>query len=109
MANYTWGTAAGKTGWLIQSTSENKGSQIGTVSDNNGEVAAYHVFDKQDDFSFDVVIPSDDSTGAPECGTVFTFDGVKYIITGVNKTRSNADYEKYSISGKRYITNGLPT
>ena len=107
--SYTWGTAtvAGKTGWLVQSCTEDRNASEAMALDNNGEPVDIHLYQKQVSFSLEIIIPADESS-YPEIGDVFTYDNVKYYVTGVTKTRSNQDYIKYSLSGKRFITANLP-
>lgn len=106
---YTWGTAAvaGKTGWLVQSASNAKSAQEALLLNNDGEPVEAKYYQKTDELTFEVRIPADDST-SPEIGDVFTYDGVKYYVTGITRTRSNTNYESFSLSCKRFITANLP-
>lgn len=107
--SYTWGTAAvaGKTGWLIQSASRAQSSQQALALDNSGEPVDITLYQKQEELSFEAIVPADDSS-TPEIGTVFTYENVKYRVTGVTRTRSNTNYEAFSLTAVRFITANLP-
>lgn len=107
--SYTFGTAivAGKTGWLVQSFTKNKTAQEALALNNVGEPADVTYYQKVTEFSLDVIVPADESS-FPEIGDVFTYENVKYFVSGVTITASNTDYERYSLSAKRFITTNLP-
>ena len=107
--SYTWGTAAvaGKTGWLVQSVSRTKSSQQALALDNSGEPADIALYQKQEELSFEAIIPADDSS-SPEIGDVFTYKNIKYRVTGVTLNSSNTNYETFSLTAVRFITANLP-
>lgn len=107
--SYTWGTAAvaGKTGWLVQNTSDAKSAQQALALDNNGEPVDMKLYQKQAELSFEALVPADDSS-TPEIDDVFTYENVKYRVTGVTRTRSNTNYETFSLTAVRFITANLP-
>ena len=109
MSEYTWGTAAvaGKTDWLVQSANNSKSAQEALALDNSGEPVAAHYYQRVSELSFEVLIPANDST-APEIGDTFTYDGLKYYVTGVTRNRSNTNYERFTLTCKRFTTAGLP-
>lgn len=109
MATYTWGTAtvAGKNDWLVQTANNSKSAQEALALNNSGEPVAAHYYQRINELTFEVLIPSTDSTN-PEIGTDFTYDGVKYIITGVTRNRSNTNYERFTLTCKRFTTANLP-
>ena len=107
--DYTFGcaTVAGKTGWLVQSFSENNTAQEAMALDAVGEPVKIHFYQKQNEISMDVIIPTDESS-IPAIGDVFTYDSVKYYVSSVSKTRNNTDFIHYNISAKRFTTANLP-
>ena len=109
MATYTFGCAAvtGKPDWLVQSTSVNKQAQEALALNNVGEPVTAHYYQKIDEMTFEVILPDGDSS-IPEIGDVFTYEGVKYYVSNVAVTRPNTDYNRYTLTCKRFTTAGLP-
>lgn len=109
MATYNFGTAQvqGKADWLVQSASKANTANEAQALDNQGEPAAVKFYGKQTERQFEVIIPADESS-FPEIGDVFTYENEKYYVSSVNVTRTNTDFERYSLGCKRYVTAGLP-
>jgi hypothetical protein len=109
MATYKFGCAAvnGKADWLVQSSSKNNQAQEALALNNVGEPQAVAYFQKIQEMSFEVIIPEDESS-FPEIGDIFTFDGLKYYVAAVSITENNTDFNRYSLTCKRFITAGLP-
>jgi len=109
MASYKFGTAtvSGKSDWLVQSISTSNEGQEAMALDNVGEPKAYHVYQKTETVSLEVIIPEDDST-FPEIGDVFTLNGTKFFVSSVSLTENNTDFNRYSLSCKRFTSANLP-
>ena len=109
MATYSFGCASvsGKADWLVQSTTFSNQAQEALALDESGEPAAVHYYQKINEVTFEVIIPSDESS-IPEIGDTFTYNSVKYYVSAVTETRSNIDFVKYSLTVKRFTTAGLP-
>ena len=107
MAEYTFGIpVSGGTNWLMQNVTRNHVTDDAEARDGDGNVAANKQYNEREEFSATATIPT--GTSAPAVGTDFSYDGVVYRLTSVNRTNGNTAYETYAISGKRYITNGIP-
>jgi hypothetical protein len=100
-------TAPGSYGY-IQSFASTQTEEIGEARDANGDVAAYNQYNEQEEISFEYVY----SGTAPAIGATLTItvEGAsrKYIVTQRGLTESNTDYQRMSITAKRYIANTLP-
>lgn len=109
MATYTFGCAAvtGKADWLVQSSSKNNQAQEALALRNDGEPVVAHYYQKVSEMSFEVILPDGDSS-IPEIGDVFTYEGVKYYVSGVTMSQTNTDFNRYSLTCKRFITTNLP-
>ena len=107
--DYIWGTSSvqGRSGWLVQSCTKTKGAEEAQARNNVGEPQKIHFYAKTEEISLDVYIPSDESS-FPSIGDTFGYNGTNYYVSGVTITESNTDFVRYSISGKRFTTAGLP-
>lgn len=109
MADYTFGCAAvtGKTDWLVQSASKNKSAQEALALNNVGEPVKAHYYQKINEMTFEVVIPSDESS-IPEIGDTFTYDNIKYYVAGASIAETNTDYNRYTLTCRHFVTANLP-
>lgn len=109
MATYKFGCAAvtGKADWLVQSSSKNNQAQEALALNNVGEPEVAHYYQKIQEMTFEVIIPEDESS-FPEIGDVFTYENQKYYVAAVSITENNTDFNRYSLTCKRFITAGLP-
>lgn len=106
---YRFGCAAvtGKADWLVQSSSKNNQAQEALALRNDGEPVVAHYYQKISELAFEVIVPEGDST-FPEIGDVFTYEGVSYYVAGISKTETNTDFNRFSLTCKRFITTELP-
>ena len=109
MATYDFGCASvsGKADWLVQSTTFSNQAQEALALNESGNVAAYHYYNKTSEVTFDVIIPSNESS-MPEIGDVFTYNSVRYVVAALTVTHSNTDFVKYSLTVKRFTSTNLP-
>lgn len=109
MATYKFGCAevTGKSNWLVQSSSKNNQAEEALALDESGEPVVAHYFRKISEMSFTVIIPESESA-FPEIGDIFTYETVKYYVSGVSLEQTNTDYNKYTLTCKRFTSAGLP-
>ena len=109
MSNYKFGCAKvdGKPAWLVQNASKANSAQEDLGLNEVGEPVVAHYFQKVSEMTFEVIIPESESY-IPEVGSIFSYGGVKWYITGANITETNTDFNRYSLSCKRFITTNLP-
>lgn len=86
------------TGFVVQSSSvSTKPAVTAEVFDEAGIRVHSRYDDITNELSLDVIVTSGT---IPTVGTVFTFNTVKYEITGVDVKTANKDFVKVSIKGK---------
>lgn len=109
MANYTFGCAAvtGKADWLVQESSKNNQAQEALALDNSGEPKAIAFYQKVLEMSFTVIIPDSESS-FPEIGDIFTYDGKSYYVSGVQRSETNTDFNRYTLTCKRFTSANMP-
>lgn len=108
---YKFGCAAvqGKPGWLVQSSSKNNQAQEALALNNVGEPVDAHYYQKISEMTFEVILPEQESDSSiPEIGDIFTYDGKSYYVSAVTVTENNTDYNRYSLTCKRFTSAGLP-
>lgn len=105
-------TASGLTG-LVQSATANVTSNEATAKDEKGNTMYAEWFDFVAEASMELIVK--DATGV-QCGDTITYSGFKdsgldgtYVLTNVTETQSNTDFVKYSVTGKRYLVNAIPS
>jgi hypothetical protein len=92
-----FGTVA-LTGYLVQGTTKTASTENVWLLDETGnKVGQVTNFGELNELSLEV-IPLTGVT-VPTTGTVLTYDSLKYVITGITKTGTNTDNEKWSITG----------
>ena len=108
-ASYKFGCAevSGKADWLVQSSSKNNQAQEALALDEVGEPVVAHYYQKISEMTFEVIIPESESS-FPEIGDIFTYDGKKYYVSAVTISETNTDFNKYSLTCKRFTSAGLP-
>ena len=105
------GTAAGTFG-LAQSVNDNDDAQIAEVKDEDGHTAGINVYDETKEISLDIVF--DTTKTAPGIGDTLALTPiggsatVNFTVTKVGKTQSNNDFQKLSVTAKRWVNNSLP-
>lgn len=112
MATYKFGTAevTGKPDWLVQSSSKNNQAQEALALNNVGEPVVAHYYQKVSEMTFEVILPQEESDSSiPQIGDIFTYDGKSYYVSAVSLSETNTDFNRYSISCKRFISAGLPS
>lgn len=98
-------TTPGSYGY-IQNFTRTESSDLGEARDENGDVAAYNVYNERFECSAEYVF---DGT-APTVGATIQADDTNYfLITGVTETEDNQDYKKLSFTGQHWQTNSLPS
>lgn len=109
MATYKFGCAAvtGKANWLVQSSSKNNQAQEALALNEAGEPVVAHYYQKIAEMTFEVIIPESESA-FPEIGDLFQYEGVKYYVANVNLSQQNTDFNKYTLTCKRFTSAGLP-
>jgi hypothetical protein len=100
-------TTIGSTIGYIQNLSITNAVETVEARDETGDVAAFSNYNETNDFSADFVYTT---TGtAPSAGDTFVVGSASYNVTSVVFTETNTDYKKCTMSGKRYVTNSLPS
>lgn len=109
MATYKFGCAevTGKANWLVQSSSKNNQAQEALALNEVGEPVVAHYYQKISEMTFEVIIPESEST-FPEIGDIFTYEGLKYYVANVTLAQTNTDFNKYTLTCKRFTSAGLP-
>ena len=109
MATYKFGCAevTGKANWLVQSSSKNNQAQEALALNEAGEPVVAHYYQKISEMTFEVIIPESESA-FPEIGDLFTYEGIKYYVANVNLSQQNTDFNKYTLTCKRFTSAGLP-
>ena len=100
-------TTIGTTVGYIQNLTITESTETAEARDEDGGVAAFENYNETAEFSADFVYTT---TGtAPSAGDTMTVAGAAYNVTSVVFTETNTDYKKCTVSGRRYVTNSLPT
>ena len=111
MADYTFGIAtpieSAYSEWLIQSETHNTNAQEALALNNSGEPVKAHYYQRTDEMSLEAIVPT--GSTPPVVGGTFKYNSKVYYVTGATQTLSNSDFEKYSISAKRFVTTNLPS
>jgi len=97
-------TTPGNFGW-IQNFSRTDTSDLGEARDENGDVAAYNVYNERFECTFEYVF---DGTAPTVGATIQADDSNYFLITSITETEDNQDYKKMSCSGTHWQTNTLP-
>lgn len=118
MAKYTFGVAAltgDKADWLVQNASKSTSAQEAMALNENGEPEAYHVYQKVEEMSFEVIIPNDVSeSDIPAVGDVFQYGKDKnnndlfWYVSSSQLSATNTDFQRYSLTAKRFVEAGKP-
>lgn len=109
MATYKFGCAevSGKSDWLVQNSSKTNSAEEALALDEVGEPVVAHYFRKIQEMTFEVIIPENESS-FPEVGDIFTYETVKYYVSNVALSQTNSDFNKYTLTCKRFTSAGLP-
>lgn len=89
--------------WLVQNASETTSAQEANALDENGEIKIAHFYQKQVEMSLEVIVPKADKELLPKVGTKFTYKGVGWYVSGATQTETNTDFNRFSITAKRYL------
>jgi len=110
--SYYIGAAANTYGQIL-SMSYRKGSgSVETVEDDNGDTSEYTVVNLIDEYEMQIVPKS--GTAMPAVGdTLNAYDAIasnsaNILVTSVAVNETNTAYPTATITGQRWITNGVP-
>lgn len=106
-------TSADVTG-LYQTASANASANGEAIAlDAKGNPAIVEYYDIRSELSLEVLLPC--GTPTLQITDTITLSGFKnsdfngsYIVTAITETQSNTDFVKYSVTGKRFISNDFP-
>ena len=71
----------------------------------DGDTEGYQEYDEQETISLTYVT---DGTAGPTAGGTMTIDSNKYVVESVKEVQSNNDFERFEITGRRWVTNTVP-
>jgi len=74
--------------------------------DENGDTVAYNSRNESEMVEFEVLLDNADALDAT--GGTIAVGGSTYIVESSEKSESNTDYQRGSISARRFITNTVP-
>ena len=94
--------------WLVQSSSKSNSSQEALALSNEGEPVVAHYYQRVSECTLEVVIPTNEVGDLPEIGKPVLYNGLGYYISAVSITENNTDFNRYSVSLKRFMKYGLP-
>lgn len=106
-------TSASVTGLYQTATANASANGEAIALDSVGNPAIVEYYDIRSELTLDVLLPC----GSPtlQITDTISLTGFKnsdfngsYIVTGINETQTNTDFCKYSVTGKRFISNDFP-
>lgn len=113
MSTYTFGIANGVEGhddWLVQNASKSTSAQEALALDKDGEPKVAHYYQKVQEMSFEVIIPDGTSeSDIPAVGSVFSYGGKYWYVSASTLSETNTDFQRYSLTCKRFVSANLPT
>lgn len=89
--------------FVVESFSRSKTSNRVDLDNSDGEPLGSATIPTREEVSFTVQVGSGNTV--PEVGDETVYDSVTYVMTEVEITESQADYQRLSISGYKKINN----
>lgn len=85
---------------ILQSASENQSAEVAEARGEDGKVIEQRAYSKSEERQYEALVKKGDVQ--PKIGTVMTAaDDWTGIITSLNRTKSNTEYHKYSITAQK--------
>lgn len=83
---------------ILQSASENKSAEVAEARGEDGKIIEMKAYSVTEERQYEAMVKK--GAAQPTVGTVITDGAWKGLLTSVQRTRSNSEYDKYSITAQ---------